>query len=252
MNKWITPHLLLRKGDVGKYVLLPGDPRRAKLIAKMMDEAKLISENREFTVYTGSYGGVSVSVASTGIGGPSTAIVFEELLIAGARVFIRVGTCGALRKGMKVPSIVLPYAAVRMNGVTKRYVDPEYPAVAAPKIYTVLKREAMKQKELKVYSGIVVSDDAFYLEQEKIMYWAKRGAIAVEMETSTIFTLAQLKNAMAGAILVVNGNIAEGTGKAVKGGIEGKGEYTEEIMKAIELEIRIALETIKKLHSKLQ
>ncbi len=139
-----------------------------------------------------------------------------------------------------------------MDGVTKRYVDPEYPAVATPEIYMVLKREVMKQKELKVYSGIVVSDDAFYLEQEKIMYWAKRGAITVEMETSTIFTLTQLKNAMASVILVVDGNIAEGTGKAVKGGIEDKGEYTEEIMKAIELEIRIALETIKKLHSKLQ
>jgi len=247
LNEYITPHLLLKKGDIGEYVLLPGDPKRAKLIAEIMDESKLISANREFLVYTGKYGGVTVSVASTGIGGPSAAIAFEELLMVGAKVFIRVGTCGALRKGIEVPSIIIPYAAVRMDGVTKRYVDPEFPAVATPEIYLVLKEEAEKQSKVKVYSGIVVSDDAFYVEKEKMMYWANRGAIAIEMESSTIFTLAQLKGVKAGTILVVDGNIPEGTGKAVKGGFRGR-EYSEEIAEAIRLEAKIALEAVKRIH----
>ena len=172
MNEYVTPHLLLKRGDIGEYVLLSGDPKRVKLIAEMMEDSRLISANREFIVYTGKYDGVVVSAASTGIGGPSAAIAFEELLMVGAKVFIRVGTCGALKRGIEVPSIIIPYAAVRMDGVTKRYVSPEFPAVATPEIYLVLKEEAEKQSKLRVYSGIIVSDDAFYIETEKIMYWA--------------------------------------------------------------------------------
>ena len=245
---WIAPHLLVKFGDVGKYVLLPGDPGRAHRIAGFLKDAKLISHNREFVVYTGYYGEAKVSVVSTGIGGPSTAIALEELIRVGGEVFIRVGTCGALQKGIKIGAIVIPYAAVRLNGVTKRYIEPEYPAVAHPLIYHSLV-EASRNLKVQAITGIIVSEDAFYIEQSKLLYWSRKNIIAVEMEASTVFTIASLKNKMAGAILAVDGNIVEGTGKAVLGAL-GRKEYSEDVMKAIDLETKIALEAIRILESR--
>ena len=85
-------HIGVRSGDVGKYVILPGDPKRCEKIAKHFDDAKLVADSREFVTYTGYLDGVKVSVTSTGIGGPSASIAMEELVKAGADTFIRVGT----------------------------------------------------------------------------------------------------------------------------------------------------------------
>ncbi len=242
---WVAPHLLIRPGDVGEYVLLPGDPGRARRIAEFLDEAELKSENREFIVYTGTYKGVRVSVTSTGIGGPSAAIAVEELARCGAKYFIRVGTCGALKKGIAVGEIVVPYGAVRLDGVTKRYVRSEYPAVAHPAIFNALVKAADKLG-VKVVTGIVVSDDMFYVSIEELKYWFSLNAVAVEMEASTVMVLTALKGLYGGAILAVDGNIIKGTGKADVGA-SGKLEVSQVVKEAIDKEIRIALDAIKHL-----
>ncbi|RLG82939.1 MAG: hypothetical protein DRO39_08980, partial [Thermoprotei archaeon] len=187
--RWVAPHLLISEGDVGGYVLLPGDPGRAERIAGFLENPRLVSRNREFVVITGGYRGIRVSAVSTGIGSPSTAIALEELARCGAKVFIRVGTCGALRRGIPIGALVVPYAAVRLDGVTKRYVAPEYPAVAHPAVFSALLRAA-EEEGLSPVTGIVVSDDRFYVDREELLAWARLNAVAVEMEASTVMVLA--------------------------------------------------------------
>ena len=119
------------KGDIGRYVLLPGDPFRTDLIASYFDDAKLVAHNREHKTWTGTLNGVPVSVVSTGMGCPSTAICLEELIACGADTFIRVGTAGRVCDRAFDPTLdgVINTAAVRDEGTTKHYIPIEYPAV---------------------------------------------------------------------------------------------------------------------------
>ena len=114
----IQYHIGLKQGDVGKYVILPGDPKRCAKIAALFDDARLVADHREFTTYTGYLDGEKVSVTSTGIGGPSAAIAMEELVRCGAEVFIRVGTCGGIQTDVKSGDLVIATGAVRMEGTS--------------------------------------------------------------------------------------------------------------------------------------
>ena len=131
-------HTQLGRGDVGRYVLLPGDPKRCAKIAAYLDNAVLIADSREYVTYTGTLEGEKVSVTSTGIGGPSAAIAMEELSLCGADTFLRVGTCGGMQPEVRSGDIVIATGAVRMGGTTKEYVPIEYPAVASYKITNAL------------------------------------------------------------------------------------------------------------------
>ena len=123
-------HIGLKEGDAGKYVILPGDPKRCKKIAEYFDNAELIADRREYTTYTGYLNGEKVTVTSTGIGGPSASIALEELVKIGAEKFIRVGTCGGIDINVKGGDIVVATGAVRMEGTSKEYAPIEFPAVA--------------------------------------------------------------------------------------------------------------------------
>lgn len=123
-------HIQVGKGDVGRYVILPGDPKRCAKIAQYLDDAKLMADSREFVTYTGSLDGVPVSVTSTGIGGPSAAIALEELVKSGADTFVRVGTCGGIQAEVRSGDLVIATGAVRMEGTSREYAPIEYPAVA--------------------------------------------------------------------------------------------------------------------------
>ena len=94
-------HIQVAKGEVGRYVILPGDPKRCVKIAQYLEHPVLIADNREFTTYTGTLDGVKVSVTSTGIGGPSASIAMEELYRCGADTFVRIGTCGGMQPDVK-------------------------------------------------------------------------------------------------------------------------------------------------------
>jgi hypothetical protein len=137
-------HIGVGKGDVGKYVILPGDPKRCEKIAAYFDDAKLVADSREYVTYKGYLDGVKVSVTSTGIGGPSSAIALEELVRCGADTFIRVGTCGGMKLDVCGGDLVIANGAIRMEGTSKEYAPIEFPAVADFDIITALKEASDK------------------------------------------------------------------------------------------------------------
>lgn len=195
-------HLQIKKGDVGRYVLLPGDPKRCAKIAKHFDDAKLIADSREFVTYTGYLNGEKVSVTSTGIGGPSASIAMEELVNCGADTFIRVGTCGGIDLSVKGGDIVIATGAIRMEGTSKEYAPIEYPAVANLDITNALVK-AGKQLGYTCHTGVVECKDAFYGQHNpqrmpvsyellnKWEAWKRMGCLASEMESAALFIVAQ-------------------------------------------------------------
>ena len=131
-------HIGVGPDDIGKYVILPGDPKRCAKIAAHFENAKLVGDSREYITYTGYLNGVKVSVTSTGIGGPSASIAMEELVACGAHTFIRVGTCGGMDPKIMGGDIVIAQAAVRAEGTSKEYAPIEYPAVATFEVIEAL------------------------------------------------------------------------------------------------------------------
>ena len=121
-------HIAMKKGDVGRYVILPGDPGRCQKIAKYFEGAVHVATNREYTTYTGTLLGEKVSVTSTGIGGPSASIAMEELVKIGADTFIRVGTCGGINLKVQSGDCVIASSAIRHEGTSLEYAHIEYPA----------------------------------------------------------------------------------------------------------------------------
>ena len=154
-------HVQIRPGDVGKYVILPGDPKRSAKIAAHFDDAKLIADNREYVTYTGYLDGEKVSVTSTGIGGPSASIAMEELVKCGADTFLRVGTCGGIDLDVKGGDIVVATGAIRMEGTSKEYAPIEFPAVADLDVTNALIK-ACKTLGMNYHAGVVQCKDAFY------------------------------------------------------------------------------------------
>ena len=144
LNKNKQYHINVTKDDVGKYVILCGDPGRVPEIAKHFDDAKQMSYNREYNVYTGYLNGVKVSAVSTGIGGPSSAIAVEELIKCGAHTFIRVGTSGGIKMDVAGGDLVIASSAIRSEGTSKEYLPDEYPAVADFDVTLALKKAAEK------------------------------------------------------------------------------------------------------------
>ena len=203
-------HIQLRKGDVGRYVLLPGDPARSKKIAEYFDDAKLVAQNREFTTYTGTLLGEKVSVTSTGIGCPSTAIAVEELIKIGADTFIRVGTSGGMQPGTRTGDVGIVTAAIRDEGTSRAYLPLEFPAVADPDVVYHM-RQAAEHLVIPNTAGVTHSKDSFFGETEKDRmpmnvelarkwdHYCSGGAICSEMEASTIFILASIHRKRAGA-----------------------------------------------------
>ena len=210
-------HIKTGKGDVGKYVLLPGDPKRSAKIAAYLEDARLVADNREFVTYTGYLGGEKVSVTSTGIGGPSAAIALEELVHCGADTFVRIGTCGAMQMDILGGDIVIATGAVRMEGTSKEYAPIEYPAVASyPVVHALIK--AAEQTGVRFHTGVVQSKDSFYGQHEpetkpvsyeltaKWEAWKKMGCLASEMETAALFIAGAYLGVNVGACYLVVGN----------------------------------------------
>lgn len=158
-------HIQVAKGEVGRYVIMPGDPKRCVKIAQYLDNPVLIADNREFITYTGTLDGVKVSVTSTGIGGPSASIAMEELYRCGADTFVRIGTCGGMQTDVKSGDIVIATGAIRMEGTSKEYAPIEFPAVADLDVTNALVAAA-KQKNFTHHTGVVQCKDAFYGQHE--------------------------------------------------------------------------------------
>ncbi len=243
MKKSIQPHIMCGRGDVAKYVLIPGDPQRVEVIASFLDESRKGADYRGFVTHTGSKNGIAISVCSTGIGCPSAAIAVEELSKIGAEVFIRVGTTGALQDNVHAGDLVVASAAVRADGASKIYVPLEFPAVADFDVTSALLQAAKKAK-IKTHFGMVLSTDAFYGNYKNLARWSKAGVLAVEMESSVVFTIAALKKLKAGSILAVDGNPLQGVGKGEFEPGEHTGELDEKVKAAIREEARIAIDAV--------
>ncbi len=212
-------HIRLQKKDVGRVALLPGDPGRVPMIAERLSGPKPLGSNREYAAYGGKVGGEKVVVVSTGIGGPSTAIAVEELARLGVKVMIRVGTCGAIQPSIKVGSLIIADAAVRMDGTSLQYVHAGYPAAAAPGVVAALSGAAASLGKDSVV-GISATTDSFYVGQGRRGFggylppWKAnivdelRSArvLCFEMESATLFTLGRLFGISTGAVFAVVAN----------------------------------------------
>ncbi len=210
-------HLHIKKGDVGRYAILPGDPKRVPLIAAYLDDAKLVADSREFLTYSGYLDGVEVSVTSTGIGGPSASIAVEELYNCGSDTFIRVGTCGGIALPVIGGDIVIATGAVRMDGTSREYAPIEFPAVADFSVVSAL-ASAADSLDLRHHVGVVQCKDSFYGQHEPEVMpvaselqarweaWKRLGVLCSEMESATLFTVAARLGARAGTVLFTVGN----------------------------------------------
>ena len=154
-------HIHCVEGDVGRYVILPGDPGRCESIAALFDDAKHVGQNREYNIYTGYLLGEKVSVCSTGIGGPSASIAMEELHNIGADTFIRTGTCGGINLKVQSGDIVVATGAIRFEHTSREYAPLEYPAVANLDV-TLALRDAAVAMGKTTHVGVVQCKDAFY------------------------------------------------------------------------------------------
>ena len=235
-------HIQVGKEDIGLYVILPGDPKRCAKIAKYIDDAKLVADNREYVTYTGYLDGVKVSVTSTGIGGPSASIALEELVQAGADTFIRIGTCGGMQLNVRSGDVVIASGAVRMEGTSKEYAPIEFPAVADIEVVNALMKAA---DELNVDShvGVVQCKDSFYgqhsPERMPVGYellnkweaWKRLGCLASEMESAALFVVGSALHVKVGSVFLVVANqerekeglsnpVVHNTDKAVRVAVE--------------------------------
>lgn len=210
-------HIGVAEEDIGKYVILPGDPKRCEKIAAHFDNPKLVGDNREYVTYTGYLKGEKVSVTSTGIGGPSAAIAMEELTKIGAHTFIRIGTCGGMQENIKSGDVVIANAAIRAEGTSKEYAPIEFPAVSNFDVTSALKNAA-NSLNVNSHVGVVQCKDSFYGQHEpekmpisyelenKWQAWLRLGTLASEMESSALFTVANYLGVRAGSCFLVVAN----------------------------------------------
>lgn len=214
MSKEKMYHIALSEGDVGRFVIVPGDPGRCEKIARYFDSPRLVGQNREYTTYTGTLDGVPVSVTSTGIGGASAAIAMEELTKIGADTFIRVGTCGGINMKVRSSDVVIATGAIRMEGTSREYAPIEYPATADYGVTRAL-TDAAEALGYTWHAGVVQCKDSFYgqhsPEKSPVSYellakweaWKKLGVLASEMESAALFTVAAALGVRCGTVLSV-------------------------------------------------
>ena len=207
-------HLKIKRGDVGRYCILPGDPGRCERIAGYFDKPKFVVSNREYTIYNGYLNGELVTVCSTGIGGPSSAIAMEELAVCGTDTFIRVGTCGGINLKVDGGDVVIATCAVRQDGTSREYAPIEFPAAADFDVTNALVKAA-KDCGFTFHTGVVQSKDSFYGQHspekmpvaDELLYkwnaWKKLGVLASEMESAAQFTVAAKLGARCGGVFHV-------------------------------------------------
>jgi len=188
-------HLRAEPGDYAPIVLLPGDPNRATAIASLfdggLDGTRRVNDHRLMYGYTGTYRGVPISVQTTGMGAPATAIVVEELLRLGARRLVRVGTCGGIGRGIRTGDLVIATAASPFDGTTAAYLHGEPYAPAADFALTRALVDAAEADVAAYHVGPICTVDVFYNpDADYFSRWAARGVLAFEMESSALFYLA--------------------------------------------------------------
>ncbi len=240
-------HIRTTPEEVGRYVILPGDPGRVPLIAAYLENAEMVAQNREYCVYTGTLSGEKVTVCSTGIGGPSAAIAVEELVKCGADTFIRIGTSGGMDKKVSGGDLVVASAAVRGEGTTAEYLPDGYPAAADFRVVNAIADACAECCDdtagNSFHVGVIHSKDSFYGEVEPenspvgkdILYrwnaYLDCGCLASEMECAAVFAVGIARRVRCGGLLTALWNVERS-----KAGLPDK--ITNDSSKAIKCAVR--------------
>ncbi|MDQ0176084.1 purine-nucleoside phosphorylase [Bacillus chungangensis] len=205
-------HIGAKENEIAETVLLPGDPLRAKYIAKtFLENVTCYNEVRNMFGFTGTYKGNRISVQGTGMGVPSISIYIHELMESyHVQRLIRVGTCGAIQKDVKVRDVILAMSAStdsQMNRLTFGGVD-----YAPTANFELLKKayDSGLEKGLNLKVGNVFTADSFYNENAEHEKWARYGILAIEMETAALYTLAAKFGRKALSVLTVSDHILTG------------------------------------------
>lgn len=246
-------HVNLAKGEVGRYAIIPGDPDRCELIAAHLDNPRLVTRKREFTTWEGTLEGEKVTVTSTGIGGPSTAICVEELHKCGADTFIRVGTCASTCADVQCGDIVVASGSVRMDGTSLHYLPLEYPAVPSYQLLKLLE-ESSNALGYHTVVGVSITKDSFYTQTEPetkpvsdelISRWrsyVRGGAVCTSMEESILFLVGTSLGVRTGSVLVSATNFDGSVSRRNSADVYPTNSIQKPIQVAIEALRRVILE----------
>lgn len=235
----VIPIIDIPYDTISPRVIVCGDPGRAERISERLENVRVVAKSREYWTYNGTYKGVPVTVSSHGVGGNGASVSFEGLILGGAKVIIRVGTCGTLQKDMKQGTLIIATAACREDGITPMMVPISYPAIADYGLVAIMNEEAAKT-DATVRTGVITTWGLLYPElmQSNNRILAEAGVLAMENEASVLFTISALKGIKAGCIIAADGPCFE---------FVGSGEfdhYPEAMAQAQADAITIALESI--------
>lgn len=240
-EKNLLPCIHVAEGDIPPRVITCGDPARADRIAQQLDNTKCLAKNREYWTFAGEYKGTPVAVTSHGVGCGGAAIAFESLWRAGAKVIIRVGTCGGMQPDVTAGSLVVATAACREEGVTEKMIPLSYPAVSDGEVVSALV-QAARNLAVPVHKGIVLTQALFYpgFLESTVKLYAKAGVKAMENEVASLLVVSSLHNVKAGAIIAADAPAFELVG------VDGYNQTADaaNVAQAVENEIRIALNAI--------
>lgn len=231
-------HVRAEKGAYASAVLCPGDPRRAEYIAKtFFDAPVLVNEERGLLGYTGSFAGKPISVQATGMGCPSAAIVYEELILLGAQRLIRVGTCGALQPEMRMADTVVGLSATPSDRTALSYTGGEPHAPTADWRLVELAVGMAREQGATVHVGPIVSSDLFYdPDTDRPRRWRERGHLAIEMEAAVLYTIAALRRISSLTLLTVSDLVTEFSSTRI-----GDDELKQGVDRMTELAARVAV-----------
>jgi len=237
------PHTGLLPDSLPTAVLTCGDPARAAQIAGYLDAAVCLGQQREYHTYQGTFRGTPLAVCSHGIGAPGAAIAFEELIAAGARRLLRVGTCGSLQPHVHPGDLVVAVAAVQHTGYGREVAPPGYPAIADPNLTQIL-YEKVQVSGQPHHRGIVLTRDAFFAGVSTpfapdYAVLSAANVLAVEMECAALFLVGSLRRVAVAAVLAVNGSVLEKPED-----MDTFAAYEERVVTAVSAEIEAALETL--------
>lgn len=235
----LIPIIDVPYGEIAPRVLVCGDPKRAEKIAERLDNVKVVSKSREYWTYTGEYKGVPVSVQSHGVGGNGASISFEGLILGGAKVIIRVGTCGVLQKDLPAGTLIIATGACRDDGITDQMIPQSYPAIASTDVVLELGKAA-GETEASHKVGLVTTGGIFYkgLLPTNLEIFSKANVLAYENEASVLFVICGIHNVKCGMIATADGPAFEFVGS------DGFDHYPEGMDQAKSDSINIALEAV--------
>jgi uridine phosphorylase len=252
LKRRIQPHVRVGEGDVHDIVLIAGNPDRVPIIGSKMKDPEEVAHYRGIlTIRAYTPGGIPVTISGTGMGTPTTHICIEEFTNLGAKVFIRIGTCGGIDPELKTGTVVVPTGCVRDERTSLNYAPMEYPSIATPRWYNALYDEIRQLLPPdRVDTGICWTSDVYYNMpgMSQLDVWTRANVKCVEMESSLLFVFAQVRGLEAASIVACDGNLHTGQKAEQEDDSEESGEQDPLLIEAVEKEIEATVRAIDKIY----